>query len=223
MVSRAREQAVRERHLYALLFLDGLEIPWLAMRGDFVRLDELLADMAKVHERTSVRQSGDALMGAMLMRIMWGRQEEELRAALSQIDGVTVMPVDTSVAALMCRVGRVDDAREYLEGRTIDLSPHWWFSTMVSALAAEAALYTGNAALAADAYASMTEFRGQPACAGSGTSLGPVDAFLAMAAAATGERDLATRHARDAARLCEVWRIPLAGQWFADVRKSFDF
>jgi hypothetical protein len=47
--------------------------------------------------------------------------------------------------------------------------------------------------------------------------------FLAMAAAATGERDLATRHAQDAARLCEEWRIPLAAQWFAEVRESFDF
>jgi hypothetical protein len=94
---------------------------------------------------------------------------------------------------------------------------------MVSAMAAEAALYTGRTDLAADAYAALAEFRGQPACAGSGTSLGPVDAFLAMAASATGERELATRHAQDAARLCDEWRIPLAGVWFADVRAAFAF
>ena len=44
-----------------------------------------------------------------------------------------------------------------------------------------------------------------------------------MAAEATGERDLATRHADDAARLCEEWRIPLAAEWFADVRSKFGF
>ena len=37
-------------------------------------------------------------------------------------------------------------------------------------------------------------------CAGSGNALGPVDAFLAMAAAATGEAELAARHADDALR-----------------------
>ena len=76
---------------------------------------------------------------------------------------------------------------------------------------------------AADAYAALSEFSGQPACVGSGTALGPVDAYLAMAAEATGERALATRHADDAARLCEEWRIPLAAQWFADLRSRFGF
>jgi hypothetical protein len=154
---------------------------------------------------------------------MWGRSNEELVSVLPQVGRVEAMPIESSMAALLCRVGRVDEAREYLEGRTIDLSPHWWFSTMVAALAAESALQVGRPDLASDAYAAMTDFRGQPACAGSGTSLGPVDAFLAMAAAATGEHDLAVRHADDAARLCEEWRIPLAGEWFAEVRTTFGF
>lgn len=223
LVTRARKEAAGERHLYALLVLDGLEIPWQAMRADFARVDELIADMSSIHERTSVPQSGDALMGGILMRIMWGRQVEELRSVVPELARVTVMPMDASMAGLLCRIGEIDEARAYLEGRSIDLSPHWWFSTMVTAMAAEAAAYAGLRDLGADAYAALSEFSGQPACAGSGTSLGPVDAFLAMAACATGERDLATRHAQDAARLCEEWRIPLAAQWFAEVRETFDF
>ncbi|MET0999948.1 MAG: BTAD domain-containing putative transcriptional regulator [Marmoricola sp.] len=223
LLAQAREQAERERHLYALLVLDGLEIPWLAMRGDFDTLDERITDMTSIHYRTSVPQSGDAVMGAILMRIMWGRQVEELRSVVPELGQVTVMPVEASMAGLLCRIGEIDRARDYLEGREIDLSPHWWFSTMESAMAAEASLYTGLRDLAADAYAALSEFSGQPACAGSGTSLGPVDAFLAMAAEATGERALATRHADDAARLCEEWRIPLAGEWFAEVRTTFGF
>jgi hypothetical protein len=223
LVTQARAQAAGERHLYALLVLDGLEIPWQAMRGDVERVDELIADMASIHERTSVPQSGDALMGAFLMRIMWGRQLDELRGVVPQLERVTVMPVDASMAGLLCRIGEIDRARTYLEEHAIELSPHWWFSTMEGAMAAEAALYTGLRDLAARAYAALSEFSGQPACAGSGTSLGPVDAFLAMAAEATGERALATRHAEDAARLCEQWRIPLAGEWFAEVRTTFGF
>jgi DNA-binding SARP family transcriptional activator len=223
LVIQAREQASAERHLYALLVLDGLEIPWQAMRGNFTRLDELIADLSSVHERTSVPQSGDALMGALLMKIIWGGQVDELRSVVPGLETVSVMPVVASMGAVLCRIGKIDEAREYLQSHTIDLSPHWWFSTMESAMAAEAALFTGLKDLAADAYAALSEFSGQPACAGSGTGLGPVDAFLAMAAEATGERDLATRHARDAARLCEEWRIPVAGQWFADVRSKFGF
>jgi len=223
VVGEAREQALAERHLYALLFLDGLEIPWAAMRGDFDRVDELIASMAALHERSSIDQSADALMGALLMRMLWGRQREELEVVVLQIEQVSVMPVETSLAAMLCRLGRNDEARAYLEGKTLNLSPYWWFSTMVSALAAEAALGTGRTDIAAAAYDALIEYRGQPACAGSGTSLGPVDAFLAMAACATGEHDLATQHAEDAARLCEEWRTPLAGEWFAEVRSGFGF
>ncbi len=223
LVIRAREQATAERHLYALLVLDGLEIPWQAMRGDYERLDELVMDMTSIHYRTSVPQSGDALMGAILMRTMWGGDVDELRSVVPQLGQVTVMPIDASMGALLCRIGEVDRARAHLEGREIDLSPHWWFSTMEAAMAAESALHTGLRDLAADAYAALSEFSGQPACAGSGTALGPVDAFLAMAAEATGERELATRHADDAARLCEEWRIPLAAQWFAEVRSRVGF
>ncbi len=223
LVASAREQAVKVRHLFALLVLDGLEIPWRAMQNDFLRVDELIADMASLHERTSVPQSGDALMGALLMRILWGRRLDELRVAVPGLDNVTAMPIETSKAALLCRIGEVEQARAYLEGREIDLSPHWWFSTMVAAMAAEAALHTGLKSLAADAYEALSDFRGQPACAGSGTSLGPVDAFLAMAASVTGEHDLAVSHAEDAARLCEEWRIPLAAEWFAEIRSTFGF
>ena len=168
LATQAREQAKEERHLYALLVLDGLEIPWVAMRGDFARLDELLADMSSVHERASVPQSGDALMGALLMKIIWGGQPEELRRVVLEIKKVTVMPVTASTAGVLCRIGEIDEARTFLETHTIDLSPHWWFSTMESAMAAEAALSTGLKDLAADAYAALSEFSGQPACAGSG-------------------------------------------------------
>jgi hypothetical protein len=90
-------------------------------------------------------------------------------------------------------------------------------------MAAESALHLGLPDLAAAAYESLSGLAGHPATAGSGTCVGPVDAFLAMAAEAAGERDLATRHAREAARLCEEWQVPLAARWFAGVRETFGF
>jgi hypothetical protein len=61
------------------------------------------------------------------------------------------------------------------------------------------------------------------ACAGSGSALGPVDAFLAMAAATTGEAEIAARHAADALALCRTWRIPLVAEWISDQRDRFSF
>jgi hypothetical protein len=94
---------------------------------------------------------------------------------------------------------------------------------MIWAMAAETSMYLRLPELASTTYALLVPLKGRPASAGSGTALGPVDAFLAMAAEATGERDLATRHAQDASRLCEEWRIPLAAEWFARIRSNYGF
>ena len=53
--------------------------------------------------------------------------------------------------------------------------------------------------------------------------MGPVDAYLAQAAAAVGEADLAARHAERALELCEEWQVPLAAQWLRDQRARYAF
>ena len=94
---------------------------------------------------------------------------------------------------------------------------------MLLSMAAEAAMYVGEAGIAATAYDRLLRFSGMPACSGSGTVIGPVDSFLAMAAQATGQRDLATRHADEAVRLCAKWEIPLAASWINGVRETHGF
>jgi hypothetical protein len=51
----------------------------------------------------------------------------------------------------------------------------------------------------------------------------PVYWFLAVAAAATGEKAVATTHADDAERLCRSWRIEPAIGWIRDQRRRFGF
>ena len=53
--------------------------------------------------------------------------------------------------------------------------------------------------------------------------MGPVDAFLAHAAAAVGDLELAARHADDAQRLIDEWQIPLVAQWLRDQRDRYGF
>ena len=102
-----------------------------------------------------------------------------------QLEGVRVMPIHASIAAVLGR--RADRGGTGVAvGPEVDLSPDWWFSTMLLSMAAEAAMYVGEAGIAATAYDRLLRFSGMPACSGSGTVIGPVDAFLAMAAQGNG-------------------------------------
>ena len=223
LVEEARAQATQERQLFAQMFLDGLEIPWRAMRGELDRAQVLTADMMAMAERIGVPQAGDALVGAFLMDLLWGDRTDALLAMTDQVAQVKVLPVEASVALLLARGGRVEEARTLLRSGSLELSADWWFSLLTLSLAAEAALRTGVPEVAATAYARLAPHAGRPAAGGSGTIVGVVDHFLAMAAHATGERDLATRHADDAVRVCTAWEIPLAASWFARVRAEFGF
>jgi hypothetical protein len=51
----------------------------------------------------------------------------------------------------------------------------------------------------------------------------PVDWFLALAAATTGEKSVATTHADAALRLCHSWRITPATEWILAQRRRFGF
>ena len=81
----------------------------------------------------------------------------------------------------------------------------------------------GDAELAGRCYDLLAPCAGQSCGAGSNLASGPVDAYLAMAAAATGETAIATRHAEDAVALVEEWEIPLFGRWFAGLREEHGF
>lgn len=223
LIEEARAQATQERQLFAQMFLDGLEIPWRAMRGELDRAQLLTADMTALAERIGVPQAGDALVGAILMDLVWSDRNDAILAMADQVAQVEVLPVKASLAQILARGGRLAEARELLDSRSPEMSADWWFSLLTLSQAAEAAMRTGVPDVAATAYARLAPHAGRPAAGGSGTIIGVVDQFLAMAAHATGERDLAARHADDAVRICTEWEIPLAASWFARVREEFGF
>jgi hypothetical protein len=96
-------------------------------------------------------------------------------------------------------------------------------SLIAWAHAAELALYLAEPTLAAGAYEKLAPLAGMNTCAGSSLALGPVDCFLAAAAAATGERELAARHADDALALAAAWDVPLVADWLRGLRAAYDF
>jgi hypothetical protein len=223
LVATVRPVAEEQRNLYALVVLASLEIPWCAMRGEFERAGELLTQLQAVGERMGLAQQSDAVRGGFLAILIWQHEYAGVLAVLEEAGNDEALPLDASVLSLLTRLGRLDDAREFLNGREIDFGGDTWFSLLPWALAADAALPLGDRELGATAYALLAPHAGHMASAGSGVALGPVDAYLAMAAAATGETEIAARHADTALELCRAWRLPLVGEWIADQRERFGF
>lgn len=221
--AEARRRAEQHRQLYPLVVLDSLEVPWHAMRGEWDRAQRLTEHLAATGERMALAQLADAVGGAELSIGMWQRRHEDLIPLVTEAEDHNSLAITPAVLALLVRAGRTEEARAHRAARTFDLTADNWFSMLPWGMAAEAALGLRDTALARTSYALLAPYAGRPCMAGSGMAFGPVDAFLAMAAAAVGELDLAARHADAALELCRAWRIPLAEQWLRDQRDQYRF
>jgi hypothetical protein len=169
-----------------------------------------------------MRQTEDAVAGAVVTLRLWqGRPEEVAPVLFALEDGP--LPTTSTLLVFLIRAGRVEEARAHAASHPVDLSGDDWFSMLNWACAAEAALGLGDKDLAAAAYARLAPYEGRVASAGSGNAMGPVDAFLAHAAAAVEDGGLAARHADRALALMEEWEIPLAAQWLRDQRVRYGF
>jgi hypothetical protein len=69
----------------------------------------------------------------------------------------------------------------------------------------------------------LEPYAGHSSGAGAHNASGPVDAFLACAAAATGSPDRAAVHADRAQQLIEQWQIPLVATWLKGLRERYRF
>lgn len=226
-ISLARPEADRLRHIYAQLVLDSLEVSWSAMRGRFDEVEKIIGHMQSIGEVVSITGFEESLAGALLMLLLWQGRDEELAAAMLSMEGNTFLPIATSIVAIQCRTGSVDAARAWYDAHLDEvdeaMESNTWYSPMAWSMGAEAACYLGEPELGARAYELLTELAGRPACAGSGTAIGPIDMFLAMAAYATGEAALAGKHADRALELCAEWDVPLAADLIRRERERFGF
>jgi DNA-binding SARP family transcriptional activator len=219
----ARDWAERLRLPYGRLVLDSLSLPWLAMQGRFEECEEQLASIVRLDQQMSLHQSEDATAGALMSLRLWQRRYDEVLPMLAEFEEHSHLPVTSTHLSFLVRAGRVEEARAHARTHAVDLSGDDWFSLLNWSCAAEAALALGDRDLAAAAYRLLAPFAGRSTCAGSGNATGPVDGFLALAAAAVGDLDLATRHADRALALTEEWQIPLVAAWLRDQRDRYSF
>lgn len=219
----ARDWAQRLRLPYGLIVLDSLELPWLAMAGRFEDCERRMADIVRLDQEMALGQTEDATAGALMSLRLWQGRSTEVTAILEQFAEQSVLPVTSTIIVFWLRAGEVDKARAYAATHPVRVDDDDWFSMLNWCAAAEAALGLDDHALASAAYDRLAPFAGHSCTAGSGNAMGPADAFLALAAVAVGERELAGTHADRALELCEQWQIPLAAQWLRDQRDRYSF
>lgn len=218
----ALAEAERLRLTYAMIAAQSLVIPWRAMAGDFAECERLYGTLVSLLETSALRHGEEAIGGNVLCLAMWREDfpvPEEVLAALA----ASTMPTGAVLAYVLWRNGQEERARQWLVESRPDLTPVDWFSMLNWGCAAAMAAFTADSTLGAGAYERLAPHAGQSCGAGSGVASGPVDAFLALGAIATGETTLATRHADEALRLAADWGIPLFTEWFGGQRDRYRF
>jgi DNA-binding SARP family transcriptional activator len=226
-LAEGRAEADRIRHVYAQLVLDSIEVSWLALRGDFDAVAKRIAEMGEIGQVVTIPGAQESIAGALMMQALWQDGEAMVLAALETMPVDGLVNTAPPVLVILCRLGRVEDARVYLASHRehVDraLSVDTWYSPMAWSMVAEAASHLADRELAAAAYERLAGLSGQFACAGTGSAIGPVDMFLAMAAHTNGQDDLAARHADEAVAQCEAWAVPLARDWCVRERERLGF
>ncbi len=216
-----RAEAQRLRISYAEMILDGLELPWQAMAGRFDVCEDLAARIRDVAGRISHDHGEEVQAAAVIAVRLWDGHPLDAVPALEALDaGYDFWP---TLAVFHLRGGEIERARAMKAEHRDDLDPGGQSAPLSWGHAAELALQLDDPDLAGRCYGLLAPSAGQSCGAGSNLASGPVDAYLAMAAAATGETEIASRHADTAAALVVQWDLPLFGRWFADLREKHGF
>jgi hypothetical protein len=132
------------------------------------------------------------------------------------------MPFDLTIQWMLVRAGRLDEARAMGVGNLVP-STDDWVAMHHHCVAAELAFALKQPEAGRALYQWLSPYAGGVCSAGFSVAIGPVDAFLALAAMAAGERDIASRHADAAMDSCEQWEIPLVAQWLREQRDRGGF
>ena len=220
----ARELAARTGLVSPLVALGWLEIPWLAMQGRFEQAQQLFGQTLALMQRTTMAQQTESPAGAALaLRMAMAPVDDSVVAGFEPVVESTPLPMRAHLLMLMLRAGQRDQALARYQAYGVEFDHDDWFSLQQQCQAAEASLGLGAAELGARVYQWLAPYAGRVCCAGAAVALGPVDGYLAMAAAAAGETAVATRHADDAEELCRRWEIPLVAARLTVQRQTYGF
>lgn len=221
--ARASVLATELRLTYAQFVLEGLAGPWLLMAGE---VDEAMRAFAAFEEAlalSSLPHLEDGRMAAIVAVALWLHRFPMPVQEMVQLAGTIPLPAGPALALCLWVNGEEELARRSLAKVGADMRPRDWYSLFNWATGCAVGLMLGDPALAADAYERLLPYADGCVGAGSGVSSGPAHAYLAMAAAATGEPERAREHATAAEAQAAEWRIPVFAEWFTGIRRRYSF
>lgn len=204
--------------------LGWLKAPWFALQGRYEQAYAMVAQTATLMQRTSMNQQAEALAGAaMTIQVIQGKLDDVVVQQFSMAAADSKIPMSANVLIVLLRAGRRGEAEAWYARDGLTLGPESWFSLISDSMAAEVAAEFGNRELAMQVYRRLAPYAGRPASAAASSAIWPVDWFLAVAAAATGEKTVAATHADRALDLCAQWGIEPATAWIRSQRERYGF
>jgi hypothetical protein len=219
----AVQRQARELRMYFLeMATITLTQSWAAMRGDAATIARNTGRLYELDKVISLPQKDDALKGALLVPQIWGGPVAPPEVLTDYTNGAKV-PIEPGLVVLLLRTGAPELARDVWAGYDYELGGDDWFSELHWSFGAEIALELDDPELGAAVYGRLLPLRDQCVISGTGPAHGPADAYLAMAAAATGETALATQHADAAAARCAEWNVPQVALRLDDLRERHGF
>ena len=222
-VDQAMRLAERHRLRYLQVMIGTYEVDWLALEDRLDEADRLLVSCERWSEHASFPFRDEALAGARITMELWRGRSADILPGLVAVADASPVDMGNVIVLLLLRAGQVDQAREHVKRRPLPVTENRWDTLSDAAIMAEAALLLGRPDLGATAYRVLRPWADRMVSAGTGLPLGPVEAFLALAAATVGETALAKGHADRAATLCAAWRQPAVARWLARTRQQFGF
>jgi hypothetical protein len=194
-----------------------LIVPWRAAQGRFDEAEARLLEASLLARGSQLPWAGIALGSATVGMALWQGQPSD-DGSLAEVVAQTETALPTARLLLDVRRGDLPAVRGFLTSPGVPLTTDDFTALFHLAVAAEASYVVGDADLAAEVYAGLVGHAGQVASAGTGIPLGPVDAFLALAAATIPDPALASRHADDAVALMTDWGLEACAAWFSQRR-----
>jgi hypothetical protein len=224
--ARAAEAiAERERLPYVLWTLSWVEMSLAALRADLLeadrRRDEVLALAG--HVALPIGEIEPVIVETI--RHVWEPRPGDAEVALLIVDQDTEHPGPGAGLGhgLLARVGEPGTLRRSMTEHPLTPGLETWATLMLACFEVEAASVVGDAAVARRWAKVLAPLAGRMAVAGVSLVFGPVDGYLALAAATTGDVAGAARRADRALALADAWDLPAYRDWLVALRVRMGF
>ena len=223
VMGRALDLANRHGFATVVVILELLRVPLKLLAGRDDEAGAALDRVVELQERITGSNLPAAIAGSQMLALVWQDRPAEFVEAARLAPADVEAPLELIAVMAMLRLGLDDGARSLYSSMPTVEPDDTYMGMLVAAVSAEVALHFGDRTLSDRMYTWLLPYSGGVASAGSTGVLGPVDAFIALAAAGSGRGDAAATHAEAALVQCRTWGMPRGAEWLSGLRERHRF